>query len=152
LIDDEGNQIGVVDTGVGLEKARERGLDLVEVASTTDPPVCRIMDYGKYKYEQEKKKKVAKKHQHAIQVKEIRFKPSIEENDYMVKIKHIKEFLENKDKVQVTLRLRGRELAHKELGIQLLNKVASDVAAWGEIDSAPKSMGGTVIMTINPKK
>ena len=152
LIDDEGNQMGVVDTRAGLEKAREAGLDLVEVAPNASPPVCRIMDYGKYRFEQEKKEKLAKKKQHVVQVKEIRFKLRIEEHDYQVKIKHIVEFLEKKHKVRVSLRFRGRELAHKELGGELLDRVASDISAWGEIDAPPKWMGKTMTMTISPKK
>lgn len=152
LIDEEGNQLGIVETRAALEKASGVALDLVEVSPTTVPPVCRIMDYGKYRYEQEKKKKVAKKKQHVVQVKEIRFKPNIEEHDYQCKIKHIKEFLEHKDKVRVSLRFKGREMAHKELGEELLNRVASDVAAWGEIETRPKIIGKTIIVTINPKK
>jgi len=152
LIDDEGNQLGVVEVRAAARMAEEKGLDLVEVSPDTVPPVCRIMDYGKYKFEQEKKKKVAKKKQHIVQIKEIRFKIRIEEHDYQFKIKHIKEFLEKKDKVRVSLRFRGREMAHQEMGEALLNRVANDVAAWGEIDSSPKRMGKTLVMTIIPKK
>lgn len=124
---------------------------MVEVAPNMSPPVCRIMDYGKYRFEQEKKEKLAKKKQHMMQVKEIRFNPRIEEHDYQVKIRHIKEFLERKDKVRVSLRFRGRELAHKELGMVLLNRVAGDVAALGEMDASPKWMGKILIMTLSPK-
>jgi len=152
LIDDEGNQLGVVETREALAKARESDLDLVEVSPNTKPPVCRIMDYGKYRYEQEKRQKIAKKKQHIVHVKEIRFKLRIEEHDYQTKLKHIKEFLEKKDKVRVSLRLRGREMAHKELSTELLNKVATDLSAWGEIDSEPRMMGRTITMTISPKK
>jgi translation initiation factor IF-3 len=151
LVDDEGNQLGVVDTRKGLDLAREKGLDLVEVAPNMDPPVCRVMDYSKYKYEQEKKKKLAKKKQHVTHLKEVRFKVGIEAHDYQVKLKHIKEFLEKKDKVRVSLRFRGREMAHKELGIELFNKLANDVSALGEMESAPKIMGRTVTMTLVPK-
>lgn len=150
-MDEEGNQLGVVGISEAIEKAMDRGLDLVEVASATDPPVCRIMDYSKYKYEQEKKKKLAKKKQHVTHVKEIRFKVHIEEHDYQVKLKHIKEFLGDKDKVRVSLRFRGREMAHKEMGMELLERVAKDVAALGEMESRPKMMGKTLTMTINPK-
>ncbi len=152
LVDDEGSQLGVMDVRTGISKAREKGLDLVEVSPNTSPPVCRIMDYGKFKYDQEKKQKVAKKKQHVVHLKEIRFKVRIEENDYQIKLKHIKEFLEAKDKVRISLRFRGREMAHKELGTELLNKVAKDIAPWGEIDSPPKMMGKTINMTISPKK
>ncbi len=151
LVDDEGNQLGVVDTRKGLDLAREKGLDLVEVAPNMDPPVCRVMDYSKYKYEQEKKKKLAKKKQHVTHLKEVRFKVGIEEHDYQVKLKHIKEFLEKKDKVRVSLRYRGREMAHRELGVELFNKIANDVSALGEMEAAPKIMGRTVTMTLVPK-
>ena len=151
MVDDEGNQLGVLDTREGVERAKEKGLDLVEVAPNSNPPVCRIMDYSKYKYEQEKKKKLAKKKQHVTHIKEVRFKVRIEEHDYQVKLKHIKEFLEKKDKVRVSLRFRGRELAHIELGMELLNRIANDISAIGEIDSEPKKMGKTMTMTINPK-
>ena len=152
LIDSEGNQMGVVDVRVGMEMAGEKGLDLVEVASNSDPPVCRIMDYGKYRYEQKKKKKIAKKKQHVIQLKEMRFKLRIEEHDYQVKLKHIKEFLEKQNKVRITLRFRGREMAHKELGTDLLNRVANDLVAWGEIEASPRLMGRSMNLTIIPKK
>jgi translation initiation factor IF-3 len=151
LVDDEGNQLGVVDTKTGLEKAKELGLDLVEVSPNSDPPVCRIMDYSKYKYEQEKKRKQAKKKQHVTHIKEVRFKPSISEHDYQVKLKHIKEFLANKDKVRVSLMFKGREMAHKEFGMGLLNRLATDVAAVGEAESSPKMMGRMVSITIIPK-
>jgi translation initiation factor IF-3 len=152
LIDQDGNQVGVVDVRAGIEKAREIELDLVEIAPNAEPPVCRIMDYGKYRYEQEKKKKVARKKQHVIQTKEIRFKPQIDEHDYKVKIEHIKNFLEAKDKVRVSLRFRGREIAHKAQGVELFNKIANDVATLGELDSTPKMLGNTMMMTINPKR
>ncbi|MGB3057666.1 MAG: translation initiation factor IF-3 [Candidatus Omnitrophota bacterium] len=151
LIDEEGNQMGVVNIREAITRATESGLDLVEVAPNTDPPVCRIMDYSRYKYEQEKKRKTAKKKQHMVQVKEVRFKARIEEHDYQVKLNHIKEFLERKDKVRVSLRLRGREMAHKELGMCIMNRIANDVSALGEMDSPPKMMGKTIMMTINPK-
>ncbi|MGB3241686.1 MAG: translation initiation factor IF-3 [Candidatus Omnitrophota bacterium] len=151
LVDEEGNQLGVADIRAALDKAKEAGLDLVEVAPNTDPPVCRIMDYSKYKYEQEKKRKLAKKKQHVVHIKEIRFKARIEEHDYQVKLKHIKEFLERKDKVRVSLRLRGREMAHRELGMELMGRIAKDISALGEIDSEPKWMGRTLNMSITPK-
>ncbi len=136
---------------MGLEKALEKGLDLVEVASNVDPPVCRIMDYSKFKYDQKKKQKLAKKKQHVTHMKEVRFKPRIEEHDYQVKLKHIKEFLTTKDKVRISLRFRGREMAHKELGRELLDRIAADVSALGEIEAPPKSMGKTMSMTLIPK-
>lgn len=150
-MDEEGNQLGVVDTKEGLEKAKEQGFDLVEVSPNSDPPVCRIMDYSKYKYEQEKKKKQAKKKQHVTHMKEVRFKPRIDGHDYQVKLKHIKEFLANKDKVRVTLLFRGREMAHKELGMELLGRLATDIAAVGEMEASPKIMGRIISVTIIPK-
>ena len=151
LVDDEGNQFGVVPVEEGMQKAMDKGLDLVEVAANVDPPVCRIMDYSKYKYEQKKKQKQAKKKQHVTHMKEIRFKPQIEDHDYKVKLKHIREFLEAKDKVRVSLRFRGRENAHKELGRALLDRVAADMSAIGEMDGSPASMGRTMTMTLVPK-
>ncbi|MBD3379028.1 MAG: translation initiation factor IF-3 [Candidatus Omnitrophica bacterium] len=151
LVDEEGNQLGVTETNKAVEMARDRGCDLVEVSPNSDPPVCRIMDYSKYKYEQEKKKKLAKKKQHVTHMKEVRFKPRIEEHDYQVKVKHIKEFLEKKDKVRVLLRFRGRENVHKEYGLDLLNRIANDVSALGEMEDRPKMMGRTATMTLTPK-
>jgi len=151
LVDDEGTQLGVVEIRAAAEIAKEKGLDLVEVASKVSPPVCRIMDYSKFKYDQEKKQKLAKKKQHIIHVKVIRFKPKIEEHDYQVKLKHIKEFLENKDKVKVELSFRGRENAHKEIGLELLNRIAKDVSGLGEMETPPQSMGRTMTITLIPK-
>ncbi|MFH1395414.1 MAG: translation initiation factor IF-3 [Candidatus Omnitrophota bacterium] len=151
LVDDEGNQMGVVEIEDAIQKAQDKGLDLVEVAPNSSPPVCRIMDYSKYKYEQKKKQKLAKKKQHVTHIKEVRFKPKIEEHDYQVKIKHIKEFLENKDKVRISLRFRGRENAHKEFGLDLLNRITVDLAALGEPETPPKTMGKTMMVTIVPK-
>ncbi|MDD4957370.1 MAG: translation initiation factor IF-3 [Candidatus Omnitrophica bacterium] len=151
LVDEEGNQLGVVPIDEALRKAEEAGLDLVEVAPNVDPPVCRIMDYSKYKYEQEKKQKLAKKKQHVTHIKEIRFNPKIEEHDYQVKVTHIKDFLGEKDKVKVSVRFRGRENAHKEFGVELLNRIAADVASLGEMEAPPKAMGRTIFMTLVPK-
>jgi len=151
LVDEDGGQVGVVEVRDAQKRAQDVGLDLVEVAPDMTPPVCRIMDYSKFKYEQKKKQKLAKKKQHLTHIKEVRFKPKIEDHDYQVKIKHIKEFLEQKDKVRISLRFRGRENAHKELGIELLNRITSDVSALGEAESRPKAMGRTMMVTIAPK-
>ncbi len=151
LIDEESNQLGVIEIRAAIDMAVERGLDLVEVAANVNPPVCRIMDFSKYKYEQKKRQKLAKKKQHVTHMKEVRFKPKIEEHDYQVKLKHIKDFLQNKDKVRIMLRFRGRENAHKELGAELLNRIAADSAALGEMESKPKTMGKTMLMTLIPK-
>lgn len=150
-MDEEGNQLGVVDIQTALQKSQEKGYDLVEVAPNTNPPVCRIMDYSKFKYEQEKKKKLAKKKQHVTHIKEIRVNPKIEEHDYQVKLRHIKEFLDKKDKVRVSLKFRGRESAHKEFGFELLNRIAKDVSALGEMESSPKTLGKIVMVTLVPK-
>lgn len=151
MVDDEGTQFGVVDIRTGIEMAIERGLDLVEVAPDVDPPVCRIMDYARYKFEQKKKKKLAKKKQHITHIKEQRFNPKIEEHDYQVKVRHIKDFLEHKDKVRVQLRFRGRENAHRELGKNLMERIATDVSSVGEMEAPPKEMGKTIIMMLVPK-
>jgi translation initiation factor IF-3 len=152
LIDEEGNPAGVVDIRAAMQKAGESGLDLVEVAPNADPPVCRIMDYGKYRFEQEKREKLAKKKQHVVQIKEVRFNIAIEEHDYQVKLKHIREFLEEKNKVRVTLRFRGRQMAHKEIGRELIARIATDISPWGEVESSPKWMGKTLSITVLPKK
>lgn len=150
-MDEEGSQLGVVGINDARAKAMERELDLVEVAPNTDPPVCRIMDYSKYKYDQEKKQKIAKKKQHVTHIKEVRFKPKIEEHDYQVKLKHIKDFLIGKDKVKILLHFRGRENAHKEIGMELLHRIASDISVLGEMEMPPKVMGRSVMMTLVPK-
>ncbi|MBU0683426.1 MAG: translation initiation factor IF-3 [Candidatus Omnitrophota bacterium] len=151
LVDDEGNQLGVVEIEDAIRIAQEKGLDLVEVAATSSPPVCRIMDYSKFKYEQKKKQKLAKKKQHVTHIKEVRFKPKIEEHDYQVKIKHIRDFLVHKDKVRISLRFRGRENAHKEFGLELLNRITQELSAIGEPESQPKTMGKTMMVTLVPK-
>lgn len=143
--------MGVVETKEGIDKAKEAGLDLVEVSPNSDPPVCRIMDYSKYKYEQEKRRKDAKKKQHVTHIKEIRLKPRIDEHDYQVKLKHIKEFLAAKDKVRVSLMFKGREMAHKEFGMELLKRLSTDVSAVGEAETSPRVMGRMVSVTIIPK-
>ena len=143
--------MGVVETKEGIDKAKEAGLDLVEVSPNSDPPVCRIMDYSKYKYEQEKRRKDAKKKQHVTHIKEIRLKPRIDEHDYQVKLKHIKEFLAAKDKVRVSLMFKGREMAHREFGMELLKRLSIDVAAVGEAETSPRVMGRMVSVTIIPK-
>ena len=151
LIDENGEQLGVVDIEVGLQKAQEKGLDLVEVSLNGQTSVCKIMDYAKYKYEKKKKKKLSQKKQHVMQIKEIRFKPQIEEHDYNIKVKKIKKFLSSKNKVRVQLRFRGREMAHQEIGIKLLNKISEDIVGIGQVESTPKIMGKLMVITIVPK-
>jgi translation initiation factor IF-3 len=141
LIDENGSQIGVVPTHQALEIAASRGLDLVEVAANVRPPVCRIMDYGKYLYEQSKKDKAAKKKQHTVQLKEIRFRPKTEEHDYQFKLKHIRGFLTEGFKVKTAVVFRGRELVHKELGHKIIDRLTTDVADIAEVESPSKLEG-----------
>lgn len=133
-----------------LQIAEEAGLDLVEVASNSEPPVCRIMDFGKYKFEQSKKQHEAKKKQKQIQVKEIKFRPGTDEGDYQVKLRNLIRFLEDGDKVKVTLRFRGREMAHQELGAKLLQRVEEDLTEYGAVEQRPKMEGRQMIMTFAP--
>lgn len=151
VIGANGEQLGVMAPEQGLKLAQEAGLDLVEVAPQARPPVCRIMDFSKYKYEQEKKAKEAKKKQHAIHIKEIRIKPKIGENDYQVKLGFIKKFLERGDKVKVTLLFRGREMSHPELGRKVLERLSGDIAQVGEIEKPPVQEGRAIIMVVAPK-
>jgi len=133
-----------------LEIAEEAGLDLVEVAPTSKPPVCRIMDFGKYKFEQSKKQHEAKKKQKQIQVKEVKFRPGTDEGDYQVKLRNLIRFLSEGDKTKVTLRFRGREMAHQELGAKLLQRVESDLTEYGSVEQRPKMEGRQMIMVIAP--
>lgn len=152
LIDENGSQIGVVPTAQALEVAVSRGLDLVEVAANVKPPVCRIMDYGKYLYEQSKKVKAAKKKQHTIQLKEIRFRPKTEEHDYQFKLKHIREFLSDGCKVKITIVYRGRELVHKEIGQRILERLTADLAEIAEPESPSKMEGRSLTAMFLAKK
>jgi translation initiation factor IF-3 len=135
----------------GLKKAREAGLDLVEVAPSSRPPVCRIMDYSKFKYDQEKKEKEARKRQHIIRIKEVRYKLGIEDHDYQTKLNHIKEFLQKGNKVKISLRFRGREAAHSEKGTELLQRIAQDISIVGEVDKAASREGRFLNMILMPK-
>jgi translation initiation factor IF-3 len=138
--------------GKGLELAVEEGLDLVEISPNTDPPVCKILDYGKYKYEAQKRKNEAKKKQKTIDVKEIKLRPNIDEHDYQVKLRKIFEFLESGDKVKVTMRYRGREMAHQQIGIDVLGRVKTDTEAKSKIELEPKLEGRQMIMVLAPGK
>lgn len=151
VIGANGEQLGTMAPEQGLKLAQEAGLDLVEVAPQAKPPVCRIMDFSKYKYEQEKKAKEAKKKQHAIHIKEIRLKPKIGDHDYQVKLGFIKKFLERGDKVKVTLLFRGREMAHPELGRKVLERLSGDIAQVGEIEKPPLQEGRAIVMVVAPK-
>lgn len=152
LIDADENMLGVVSTRDALQKAEEAELDLVEISPNADPPVCRIMDHGKYIFEQNKKLAAAKKKQKQIQVKEIKFRPGTEEGDYQVKLRNLIRFLEKGDKVKVTLRFRGRELAHQNIGLDLLKRVRDDLEEYGVAEQMPKREGRQMTMVLGPKK
>jgi translation initiation factor IF-3 len=135
-----------------LRRAQEAGFDLVEVAAQAMPPVCRIMDYSKYKYDQEKKQREAKKKQHVIHTKELKMKPNIEEHDYQVKVSHLRRFLEKGDKTKITMMFRGREIQHMDRGRGLLERLMGDVADIGEVEEPPVTLfGKTIVMTFRPK-
>ena len=151
LIDAEGKQIGVVTLSEALGAARAAQLDLVEVASTVKPPVCKIMDYARYKYEQEKKEREAKKKSHIVHLKEIKMSSKIEEHDYQTKLNHLRRFLERKDRAKVTMFFRGREMAHVDIGKGILDRLVKDLADVGEPESAPKQEGKLLIMKLLPK-
>jgi translation initiation factor IF-3 len=150
VIDADGEQVGVIKTEEALAMAQEAGLDLVEVSPNATPPVCRVMDYGKYKFEANKQQQKAKKKQ--IQVKEIKFRPRTEEGDYQTKVRKLREFLDNGDKAKVTLRYRGREFAHQELGLELLKRVAADLEELSTVEQMPKMEGRQMVMMLSPKK
>jgi translation initiation factor IF-3 len=152
LIDENGAQVGVVPTNQALEIATSRGLDLVEVAANVRPPVCRIMDYGKYLYEQSKKVKAAKKKQHTIQLKELRFRPKTEEHDYNFKLNHIKEFLAEGFKVKIAIVFRGREMVHKELGYKILDRLIVDLKEIAEMEGSSKQEGRNLSAMFLAKK
>ncbi|HLO75560.1 MAG TPA: translation initiation factor IF-3 [Magnetospirillum sp.] len=151
LVGAEGEMIGVVTLREGLIMAEEAGLDLVEVSPNAEPPVCKILDYGKFKYEAQKKKNEAKKKQKVIEVKEIKLRPNIDDNDYDVKMRNMRKFLEEGDKVKVTLRFRGRELAHQDLGMKVLERVRDDLEGLGKIEQIPKMEGRQMVMVIAPR-
>ena len=151
LIGTDGDNVGVVDRDTALRKADEAGLDLVEISPNADPPVAKILDYGKYKYEEQKKKNEARKKQKSIEVKEIKLRPSIDTHDYDVKMRNMKRFLEDGDKVKVTLRFRGREMAHMELGHRLLNRVRADFEPIATVEQEPRPEGRQIIMVVAPR-
>ncbi len=150
LIGADGENVGVVSPERAMEMAGEAGLDLVEISPNANPPVCKIMDFGKYKYEQQKRESEARKKQKVIEVKEVKFRPNTDTHDYEVKMRNVTKFLGNGDKVKVTLRFRGREMAHLELGRDLLNRVAEDTKEIGKIENMPKMEGRQMIMVIGP--
>ncbi len=151
LIDENGQNLGIVSLQDALERAREVGLDLLEVAPNSDPPVCKILDHGKYKYAEQKKKSEARKKQKTIEVKEIKFRPNIDEHDYGVKMRSMVKFLKEGDKVKVTLRFRGRELRHQELGIHLLERVREDTQELAKVEQMPLMEGRQMVMVLAPR-
>lgn len=150
LIDENGEMLGVFPLEAAIEKAYEAGLDLVEVSPNADPPVCKILDYGKYKYEQQKKASEARKKQKTVDVKEVKIRPGIEPHDYQVKMKNARRFLEGGDKVKVTMRFRGREMAHQDIGLGLLQKMQDELAEISKTELQPKLEGRQVIMVLAP--
>jgi translation initiation factor IF-3 len=151
LVDSEGNMVGVVTIGAALSAAEEAGLDLVEVSPNADPPVCKILDFGKFKYEEQKKKNEARKKQKVIDVKEIKLRPNIDAHDYDVKMRNAKRFLEDGDKVKVTMRFRGREMAHQDLGMNVLHKVRDQLEELAKVESMPRMEGRQMTMVLAPR-
>lgn len=151
LIDDQGNQLGIVPTPEAMNMAKERGLDLVEVAPQANPPVCKLLDYGKYKFEQEKKSRESKKKQKQLRLKEIRMQPKIESHDLKFKTKHIREFLDEGNKVKVTVRFRGREMAHTELGRDVLDRILVELGEGYHVDRKPSMEGRFMSMIVGPQ-
>jgi translation initiation factor IF-3 len=152
LIDADGEQAGIVSLQVALNMAEEAGLDLVEIAPMAKPPVCRVMDFGKFKYQESKKAHEAKLKQKQIQVKEVKLRPGTDENDYQIKLRNLKRFLEEGDKCKVTLRFRGREMAHQEFGLRQLERVKADLEEMGQVEQMPKMEGRQMVMVIAPIK
>jgi translation initiation factor IF-3 len=151
LIDQNGAALGVVSVREAIAKAVAVGLDLVEIVPPSQPPVCKILNYGKYKYELQKKKNEARKNQKIVEIKEIKLRPGIEENDYQVKLRAMKRFLEEGDKVKVTLRFRGREMEHKDITTQIMERAKNDLVDLAKIEAAPKLEGRQMIMVVAPK-
>ena len=150
LIGPEGQNVGVVQPSKALQLAEQLGLDLVEISPNATPPVCKIMDFGKFKYETQKREAEARKKQKVIEVKEVKFRPNTDTHDYDVKMRNVFKFLENGDKVKVTLRFRGREMAHQNLGRELLERVAEDIKEIGKVENMPKMEGRQMVMMIGP--
>jgi translation initiation factor IF-3 len=152
LVGLNGEQIGIVSLAAANKMAEEAQVDLVEIAPTAKPPVCRLMDYGKFKYQESKKRHEAKLKQKQIQVKEVKFRPGTDEGDYQIKVRNLIRFLEEGDKTKVTLRFRGREMAHQEFGVKLLERVRTDLDPYGVVEQMPKLEGRQMIMMLAPKK
>ena len=152
MIGVEGEQIGIVTLEVANAMAEEAGIDLVEIAPTAQPPVCRLMDYGKFRYQESKKKHEAKLKQKQIQIKEVKFRPNTDDGDYNIKLRNLIGFLEEGDKAKVTLRFRGREMAHQEFGIRLLERVRDDLLVHAVVEQFPRMEGRQMVMVLSPKK
>ncbi|HRH15118.1 MAG TPA: translation initiation factor IF-3 [Azonexus sp.] len=148
----EGEQLGIMSVRAALQLAEEAGVDLVEIAPMASPPVCRVMDYGKFKYQEQKRAHEAKLKQKQVQVKEIKLRPGTDENDYQIKLRNMTRFLEEEDKVKVTLRFRGREMSHQEFGMRQLERIKADLDAIGQVEQMPKMEGRQMIMVIGPAK
>jgi len=152
VIAEDGEQLGIMNTREAVQLARSKGLDLVEVAATADPPVCRIIDFGKFTYEQKKKASEAKKKQVVIVVKEVKFRPGTDEHDYNFKMKHARQWLGEGDKVKATIFFRGREITHRELGAELLGRLEQDLADVGEVEQRPRMEGNQMFLVFSPKR
>lgn len=152
VIGPDNQQIGIMFTREAIQYATENGLDLVEVSPTAEPPVCRVMDFGKYLFEINKKQQTARKKQKQIQVKEVKFRPTTDEGDYQIKLRNLTRFLTEGDKAKVTLRFRGRELLHQELGIQILERIKTDLGELAQVEQFPRLEGKQMVMILGPKK
>lgn len=152
MIDSQGNQLGVFATYEAVRRAEDEGLDLVEISPQARPPVCKIMDYGKYKYEQSKKRHEQKKRQFVVHIKEIKMRPATDEHDFQTKLRHVKRFLEDGDKVKISVRFRGREMAHVDLGRDRMQRVVEEMRGLGEVESFPKMEGRQMFMMLAPVK
>ena len=151
MIGSDGQQVGIVPISDALRRAEEAGLDLVEISPNAAPPVCRVMDFGKYQYEESKRKHAAKRKQKQIQIKEVKFRPGTDVGDYQTKLRNLIRFLEEGNKAKITLRFRGRELAHQELGIEMLKRLESDLKDYGVVEQHPRMEGKQMVMVFNPK-
>ena len=152
VIGPDDQQIGILYTREAIQQAEEAGLDLVEVSPTAEPPVCRIMDFGKYLFEQNKKQQSARKKQKQIQVKEVKFRPTTDEGDYQIKMRNLTRFLSEGDRAKITIRFRGREMLHQELGAQLIDRIKGDLGELAQVEQYPKLEGRQLIMVVAPKK
>jgi translation initiation factor IF-3 len=151
LIDQDGEMQGVLTVREAMQRAFAVGLDLVEISPNADPPVCKILDFGKFKYEQQKKKNEAKKKQKVIEIKEIKVRPNIDENDYQVKMRAMKSFIEEGDKVKVTLRFRGREMAHQDIGVRVLERIRAEMDTTSKVEQMPRMENRQMVMVLSPR-